>query len=154
MANDYMEQMVRGEKNYEFRKYRIASTVRRIWFYLNRSLTSLTYARLTPQPRNQGEPKLVEDGLGNKEFNEHHADWDKFDYSHLSLFGLAKFVSTCHWAHTGSTASTKSRVRLAKRPQVWVQDGAAGFGIPTSASQRGCHMESAEKDSAARDTGC
>lgn len=27
MMDDYMQQIVRGEKNYEFRKYRIASTV-------------------------------------------------------------------------------------------------------------------------------
>ena len=27
MTDDYMQQIVRGEKNYEFRKYRIAPTV-------------------------------------------------------------------------------------------------------------------------------
>jgi len=27
MMDDYMQQIVRGEKNYEFRKYRIAPTV-------------------------------------------------------------------------------------------------------------------------------
>ena len=31
--------------------------------------------------RNRGDPKLPEDGLGNKEYNIFHSDWDGHDFA-------------------------------------------------------------------------
>lgn len=79
-----MQQIVRGEKNHEFRKYLIAPTVERIWFYLNAPLSHIAYiCEIDPgRCRNPGDVPLTEDGLGNKEFNERHKDWDKYDFAY------------------------------------------------------------------------
>ncbi|KAJ7118888.1 hypothetical protein C8R44DRAFT_185534 [Mycena epipterygia] len=103
MMDDYMEQIVRGEKNYEFRKYRIAPTVERIWFYLNAPLSRIAYvceidAAVT---RDEGDPKIPEGGLGNKEFNTFHTDWKGYDFAYrvrsvyeiLDPISLAKMKS-------------------------------------------------------------
>ena len=101
MTEDYMQQIVRGEKNYEFRRYRIAPTVsivlpgpklgswslhevKRVWFYLNAPFSCISYvceidAAVT---RNEGDPKLPEDGLGNKEYNTFHIDWKGYDFAY------------------------------------------------------------------------
>ena len=103
MTDDYMQQIVRGEKNYEFRKYRIAPTVsivlpgatnwmnswslhkvKRIWFYLNAPFSCISYICEidTAVTRNEGDPKLPEDGLGNKEYNTFHIDWKGYDFAY------------------------------------------------------------------------
>ena len=94
MTDDYMQQIVRGEKNYEFRKYRIAPTdafdlvqqsgIKFGWFYLNAPFSCISYvceidAAVT---RNEGDPKLPEDGLGNKEYNTFHVDWKGYDFAY------------------------------------------------------------------------
>jgi len=101
MTDDYMQQIVRGEKNYEFRKYRIAPTVsivlpglkldtwslhevRRVWFYLYAPFSCISYvceidAAVT---RNEGDPKLPEDGIGNKEYSTFHNDWKGYDFAY------------------------------------------------------------------------
>lgn len=97
MTNDYMQQIVRGEKNYEFRRYRIATSVKRIWFYLNAPLSHIGYiCEIGPaRTRNSGDEQLDEDGLGNKEFNERHKDWDGYDYAYRvrSVYRLIEPVS-------------------------------------------------------------
>ncbi|KIM47399.1 hypothetical protein M413DRAFT_63141 [Hebeloma cylindrosporum] len=84
MTDDYMQQIVRGEKNYEFRKYRIAPTVKRVWFYLTAPFSCISYVcEIDPAvTRNEGDPKLVEDGLGNKEYNTFHVDWKGYDFAY------------------------------------------------------------------------
>jgi hypothetical protein len=82
-----MQQIVRGEKNYKFRKYRIAPTmshpspwepkldflivfheVKRVWFYLTAPFSCISYVCEIDGAvtRNEGDPKLPEDGLHQK----------------------------------------------------------------------------------------
>src|ERR1700730_10660970 len=96
IMNDYMQQIVRGEKNHEFRKYCMPASVARIWFYLNAPFSHIAYVcevdpartrgcaapTTTPENDNDNHEKLAEDGLGNKEFNEHHPDWIGYDYAY------------------------------------------------------------------------
>ena len=92
--DDYMQQIIRGEKNHEFRKYLIPPSVQRVWFYLNAPLSQIGYVcEIDPaRTRNEGDIPLVEDGLGNKEFNQRHKDWDRYDFAyHLrSVYKLRK----------------------------------------------------------------
>ena len=94
IKNDYMQQIVRGEKDHEFRRYRIAASVKRVWFYLNAPLSHIGYiCEIDPaRTRNPGDTPLDENGLGNKEFNEHHKDWDAYDYAYRvrSVYRLAQ----------------------------------------------------------------
>jgi predicted transcriptional regulator len=93
----YMQQMVDGEKNYEFRKYRLQQTVQRIWFYSIAPHSRIEYVcEIEPAvTRNEGDPKLPENGLGNKEYNEFHKDWDRYDFAYkiLSVYKLDKPVT-------------------------------------------------------------
>ena len=84
MTDDYMQQIVCREKNYEFRRYEIAPSVKRIWFYLNAPISSIVYiCEIDPaRTRKPGDEPLPEDGLGNHEYNTRHKDWDRFDYAY------------------------------------------------------------------------
>ncbi|KXN91241.1 hypothetical protein AN958_01672 [Leucoagaricus sp. SymC.cos] len=84
MTNDYMQQIVRRKKNHEFRRYRIASSVQRVWFYLKAPLSHIEYVCEIDlaRTRDPGDHPLPEDGLGNTEFNEHHKDWDGYDFAY------------------------------------------------------------------------
>ena len=58
--------------------------VKRVWFYLNAPFSCISYvceidAAVT---RNEGDPKLPEDGLGNKEYNTFHIDWKGYDFAY------------------------------------------------------------------------
>ena len=58
--------------------------VRRLRFYLNAPFSCISYvceidAAVT---RNEGDPKLPEDGLGNKEYNTFHNDWKGYDFAY------------------------------------------------------------------------
>ncbi|KAJ5633871.1 hypothetical protein N7528_001713 [Penicillium herquei] len=87
MRGPYMDQIVRGEKNYEFRKYRLKSTVKRIWFYRTAPHSSITHVCDTSsaRTRNPGDLPLEEDGLGNSEFNSRHPDWDGYDFAYKMM---------------------------------------------------------------------
>ncbi|CAL1707544.1 unnamed protein product [Somion occarium] len=95
-----MQQIVRGEKNYEFRRYRIASTVCRVWFYLNAPLSHIAYVCEidSARTRNKGDDKLIENGLGNAEFNNRHPDWKGYDYAYRirSVYKLRKPITLRH----------------------------------------------------------
>jgi predicted transcriptional regulator len=84
MTDDYMQQIVNQTKNYEFRRYRIDPSVLRVWFYLNAPHSHIAYiCEIDPaRTRNPGDEPLIEDGLGNKEFNERHKDWAGYDYAY------------------------------------------------------------------------
>lgn len=92
-----MQQIVSGEKTYEFRKYRLAQSVERIWFYSTAPKSSIQYVcEIMPaQTRNPGDSALEEDGLGNKEFNTRHPDWEGYDFAYkiLSVYKLEKPVT-------------------------------------------------------------
>jgi hypothetical protein len=81
--------MIDGEKTYEFRNYRLPPTVERIWFYSVAPLSRIEYVCQTEPAvtRGEGDPKLPEDGLGNKEFNELHSQSD-FAYKIVSVYKL------------------------------------------------------------------
>jgi predicted transcriptional regulator len=85
MNQPYMEQIVSGLKTFEFRKYRIAENVQRVWFYITAPESRISHicdiaAARTPT---EGDEPLPLNGLGNKEFNERHADWDGYDYAYV-----------------------------------------------------------------------
>lgn len=84
MTNDCMQQIVRGEKTYEFRRYLISPSIKRIWFYLNAPLSHVGYICEieSARTRNPGDEPLPEDGLGNKEYNSHHKDRDRYDFAY------------------------------------------------------------------------
>jgi predicted transcriptional regulator len=90
MQDPYMTQIVDGRKNYEFRKYRLRPSVKRIWFYRTAPHSSITHVceTLPAQTRHPGDPPLEENGLGNAEFNNRHKDWDGYDFAY-------KMVTVC-----------------------------------------------------------
>ena len=96
MQDPYMQQIINGTKNYEFRKYCLKHSVRRIWFYRTAPHSAITHVCeiLPAQTRNPGDPPLEESGLGNVEFNSRHTDWNGYDYAYkiLSVYELRKPV--------------------------------------------------------------
>ncbi|KAF6819733.1 hypothetical protein CSOJ01_01140 [Colletotrichum sojae] len=83
MRDPYMQQIIDGTKNYEFRKYNM-SGVERIWFYRSSPHSAMTHVcEVSPAAtRNPGDAPLPEDGLGNKEFNERDPEWDGYDFAY------------------------------------------------------------------------
>ena len=97
MQDPYMAQIVDGRKNYEFRKYCLKSSVKRIWFYRTAPHSSITHVCeiLPAHTRNPGDTPLPEDGLGNAEFNNRHKDWDCYDFAYkvVSVYELHQQIS-------------------------------------------------------------
>ncbi len=88
-----MQQIVNGEKTFEFRKYRIADSVKRIWFYRTAPYSSIEYVCeiLPVRTRNPGDEPLPDHGLGNQEYNNRDKAWEGYDYAYqiLSVYQLA-----------------------------------------------------------------
>jgi predicted transcriptional regulator len=84
IQDPYMGQIVNGTKNYEFRTYKLKPSVKRIWFYRTAPHSSITHVCeiLPARTRDKSDAPLEEDGLGNKEFNTRHKDWDRFDFAY------------------------------------------------------------------------
>jgi len=82
-----MQQIVTGEKTYEFRKYCLEQSVKRIWFYSTAPQSSIDYICevLPAKTRNPGDPPLEEVGIGNREFNTRHKDWEGYDFAYKIL---------------------------------------------------------------------
>ncbi|MCJ1261891.1 hypothetical protein MMC22_001760 [Lobaria immixta] len=98
----YMQQIVTGQKTYIFRKNPLKPCVQRIWLYRTVPHCSLdyvceilpprtrTHTRSHPNTKNitadnllPDDPPLEEDGsLGNSEFNNHHSQWEGYDYAY------------------------------------------------------------------------
>lgn len=83
-AAPYMDQITSGEKTYEFRKYRLNSSVQRVWLYVTAPASRIEYVcEIDPvRTRNEGDELLPLDGVGNREFNERHSDWEGYDYAY------------------------------------------------------------------------
>lgn len=83
MNDPYMQEIIDGTKTYEFRKYNMAG-VKRIWFYRTSPHSAITHVCEVDEAanRNPGDAPLPEDGVGNKEYNDRHADWDGYDYAY------------------------------------------------------------------------
>ncbi|KAJ5193836.1 hypothetical protein N7472_006302 [Penicillium cf. griseofulvum] len=90
MQDPYMTQIIDGRKNYEFRKYCLRPSVKRIWFYRTAPHSSITHVceTLSARTRNSGDLPLEEDGLSNAEFNSRHKDWDGYNFAY-------KMVTVC-----------------------------------------------------------
>jgi predicted transcriptional regulator len=92
-----MQQIVTGEKSYEFRKYCLKHSIKRIWFYRTAPRSSIEYICeiLPAKTRGPGDSPLEEDGLGNKEFNTRHRDWEGYDFAYkiLSVYKLDKPIT-------------------------------------------------------------
>ncbi|KAI9670318.1 MAG: hypothetical protein M1831_006532 [Alyxoria varia] len=97
MQEPYMQQIVDGLKNHEFCKYLITPTVERIWFYRIAPHSSIEYVcECEPaRTRNPEDLPLPEDGLGNKDFNEHDPSYEGYDYAYkiLSVYRLGEAVT-------------------------------------------------------------
>ncbi|TVY86433.1 hypothetical protein LAWI1_G006752 [Lachnellula willkommii] len=97
MLSSRYKSPIDGEKTYEFCKYRLPQTVERVWFYSPAPDSQIQYVcQIEPAvTRNEDDTKLPEDGLGNKEFNGFHRDWDRyaFAYKILSVYKLNESVT-------------------------------------------------------------
>ncbi|KAK2736028.1 hypothetical protein CKAH01_07782 [Colletotrichum kahawae] len=110
MRDPYMQQIIDGTKTYEFRKYNIEG-VQRIWFYRIRPYAAITHVcEVSPAvTRNPGDQPIPENGLGNKEFNDRHPDWNGYDFAYRINSGI-------RWPQMrdehGMTIPPRGRVRL------------------------------------------
>lgn len=100
MQEPYMQQIVTGQKTYEFRRYQLKPHVKRVWFYRTAPHSSIEYVCeiLPARTRGRGDKPLDEDGLGNKEYNERHKDYDGYDYAYkiLSVYRLEQALTLDH----------------------------------------------------------
>lgn len=94
MQEPYMTQIADGSKPYEFRKYHLKPSVQRIWFCRTAPHSSISHiCEIAPaQTRNPDDAPLEENGLGNREFNTRHKDWEGYDsaYKILSVYVIKK----------------------------------------------------------------
>ncbi|CAI0654417.1 unnamed protein product [Colletotrichum noveboracense] len=83
MQDPYMQQIINGTKTYEFRKYNMEG-IKRIWFYRTAPHSAITHVcEVSPAAtRNPGDQPIPENGLGNKEFNDRHSDWNGYDFAY------------------------------------------------------------------------
>ncbi|KAL2875010.1 hypothetical protein SGCOL_009854 [Colletotrichum sp. CLE4] len=81
---EHMDAIVAGEKNHEFRNYRIPHTVTRMWLYITKPVAELRYMACISEARSPGE--IDEDGIGNADFNQHKTS--KFAYHLKKVFQL------------------------------------------------------------------
>jgi hypothetical protein len=79
-----MDQIVSAIKDHEFRRYRISPTVKRVWFYVTAPESQISHICEISEAktREQGDEPLPETGLGNKEFNERHPEWEGSDFAY------------------------------------------------------------------------
>src|SRR5271170_5973925 len=93
MKQPYMGQIVSGLKTYEFRKYRLWQDIKRVWFYVTAPESRISHICDIgiARTRNPRDPPLLGSGLGNKEYNERHPDWDGYDdaYEIKTVYQLA-----------------------------------------------------------------
>ncbi|KAK3904374.1 PUA-like domain-containing protein [Staphylotrichum tortipilum] len=138
IQDPYMSQIMDGTKTHEFRKYRLQPSTKRIWFYRTAPHSALTHigSILPAQTRNVGDPPLPETGLGNKEFNTRHKDWEGYDYAYeiVSVWELNKPIGLAEMKGTyGMKAAPRGLVylpeKMAGRVEWWSQRLVRGEGM-------------------------
>ena len=80
-----MTQITTGQKTYEFRRYQLPSSIRRIWFYRTAPHSCLEYVcEIDPGVTrgHEGDVALPENGSGNREFNQWDKEWDGYDWAY------------------------------------------------------------------------
>jgi hypothetical protein len=78
-------------KNHEYRKYRLPSSVRHIWFYTSAPISSLQYIARISNAKTPGQ--VPEDGgIGNEDFNAGKKE-SNFGYEILALWKLEPPIS-------------------------------------------------------------
>ncbi|KAI9645085.1 hypothetical protein NHQ30_005819 [Ciborinia camelliae] len=82
-----VENIISRKKNHEFRSYNFPATVRRIWIYQTKPISTLTHMAVISEPKSPGEITNLE-GLGNIEFNSGETR-SKIAYEILELYALA-----------------------------------------------------------------
>lgn len=84
---EFMSLIVRRQKNYDYRKYKLKTTITRIWFYEIEPINAITYLVITSHPR---EPDQVQDssGIGNDDFDKGMKK-SRFGYPIHELYQLA-----------------------------------------------------------------
>ncbi|KAL5333702.1 PUA-like domain-containing protein [Aspergillus crustosus] len=116
IQDPYMDQIITSQKNSEFRKYCLKSSVKRIWFYRTAPHSSITHVceTLPAKTRNPGDPPLDEDGLGNKEFNSRHKDWDGYDFAYkmATVYELRQPISLKEMKERGFKSAPRGLVYL------------------------------------------
>jgi hypothetical protein len=91
-----LQQILHGKKNYESRKYALDRDVKYIWFYETapRSIVEYGVEIGETRQRDRGFVPLPHNGIGNREFNTEHADWEKYDHAFKveRVFQLSPFL--------------------------------------------------------------
>ncbi|KAK8104628.1 uncharacterized protein PG998_011661 [Apiospora kogelbergensis] len=86
IKSNHMANIKSGSKNHEYRKYKLPSSVRRIWFYTTAPTSAVCYIAEVSHAKEPGE--VPEDhGIGNAEFNA-GKKVSKYGYEILRLWKL------------------------------------------------------------------
>ena len=84
MNQPYMNQIVSGDKSHEFRKYKLSPQIKRVWFYITSPECQISYiCGINPaKTLTSKDDPLPLNGLGNKEFNGRHPDWEGYGFAY------------------------------------------------------------------------
>ncbi|KAK4206884.1 hypothetical protein QBC37DRAFT_299926 [Rhypophila decipiens] len=101
MSEPYTSLVLYGHKTYEFRKYKLKPTIKRIWFYRTAPYSALTHiAEIAPaHVWSTDGPLPDEDGVGNKEYNDPRQvkQWRRrfgeFAYKILAVWELRECIT-------------------------------------------------------------
>ncbi|KAH6884245.1 hypothetical protein B0T10DRAFT_493806 [Thelonectria olida] len=120
MNDPYMQQIIDGTKTYEFRKYTMAG-IERIWFYRTAPHSAITHICPVNEAatRRPGDAPLPEAGLGNKDYNEHHPDYDGYDYAYR-INGVYKIDAKGGKGITWAMMRDEHDMKIAPRGRVTV----------------------------------
>ena len=134
MNQPYMGQIISGLKTYEFRKYRLSHSVKRVWFYVTAPESRISHICDigVAKTRNPGDVPLPTTGLGNQEYNDRHPDWDGYDYAYE--------IETC--LRVSSSSSSQGHER-----EIWMQRSAERAGLCLSWAGRGLSFRRTDQDS-------
>jgi len=94
IREEHMNNIAKGIKNHEYRKYLINKDIQRMWFYVTAPVSAVTYIAVISRGKAVGE---VEDevGLGNAEFNA-GLKVSKFGYEIKELYKVTVDLSSAN----------------------------------------------------------